>query len=257
MTKPFAQGIIFMLLTMVASPLLAERPVQAPETASHVVTGTVWKIFKHDGPSNVAYVIQVILEDVEKGEGCRKGEFLYAYAFQRKPNAPREPSAVGHSEIPKVGQRIKAWINRAGGQMEGIYPNWFKVLAPTKFSINDSDGTTVIDAADIRSYDWKTHTITLRKGLRDQLHTQFAGDLVGGHPFTLTNGKASYGGHFTTSLSSMSLDSIVINLCPLSDLKEDQIQITLGYPTSDVFTGDDLRKNQSVKDTLESLGKIR
>ena len=127
----------------------------------------------------------------------------------------------------------------------------------SSFSIEDSNGKTLIDASDIKSYDWDTHTITLRPGLRDELHTQLAGTLVGGQPFTvIANGKPSYNGSFTTSLSSSSLHSIIINLFPSPDLKKDQIQISLGYPNEDVYDGDDLRQNEAVKDALKSLGKV-
>lgn len=106
----------------------AERPPEDRDSASHILTGTVEAVFKRDGGANNEYVIALRIEKLEKGEGWEPGEVFYAYCFQRKPDAPKIPSAGGHKAVPKEGQRIRAFVHRRDGTFEGNYPNWFDVL---------------------------------------------------------------------------------------------------------------------------------
>jgi hypothetical protein len=108
---------------------LAERPKESPDSASHIVTGTVSKVFSREGKSTDEYLVQVRIDGIEKGEGYRKGGYIYAYAFRRTSDKA-EPAAAGHTSVPKEGQRIKAWIKRGSGQMEALYPDWFEALKP-------------------------------------------------------------------------------------------------------------------------------
>jgi len=132
-----------------------------------------------------------------------------------------------------------------------------------KFSIQDANGVTLIHPSDIKTYEWGTHKIQLRKGLRDELLSKLRGSLIGGAPFSVVvNDRSVYKGNFTTSLSSISLNTYVINLFPLSrsPLKDDQIQISFGYPASTFVPTlshiDDLRDSRMIKNTLESMGKL-
>ena len=109
----------------------AERPIESPEKATYIVTGTVQRVLHRETKVNDEYLVQIRIDRVEKGEGYKEGEFIYAYAFRRKPNAPLEPAARGHKAVPKEGQRIRALIKRGNGQMEALYPDWFEVLEPT------------------------------------------------------------------------------------------------------------------------------
>ena len=113
---------------------LAELPTEPRESASHIVTGTVSKVFAHDrGEASefVDYAVQIRIEGVEKGTGQRKGEAIYACAFCRKPSARKDqPGVGGHRGIPKEGQRIRAWLKYADGELGALYPKWFEVLQP-------------------------------------------------------------------------------------------------------------------------------
>ena len=104
--------------------------MEPPDKATHVVTGTVDKVFARDQGSEHQYVVQIRIDTIEKGEGCEKGGYVYVYAFKRKPDQPPQPSASGHTVIPKEGQRVRAWVKRAKGQMEARYPNGFEILDP-------------------------------------------------------------------------------------------------------------------------------
>lgn len=108
----------------------AEREVEPPDAASHVVTGSVQRVFTRSGENDREYVVQIRVDGVEKGEGYQKGDYIYAYAFKRKPDAPLEPAASGHDSVPVEGQRVRARIKRGNGLMEALYPFWYDVLEP-------------------------------------------------------------------------------------------------------------------------------
>ena len=107
---------------------MAERPKEPIEKATHIVTGTVRKVFRRNADANLEYVIQLRIESVQKGTGVEAGDYLYAYAFQRKRGAPLEPSASGHNAIPAEGHRIEVALVARQGRMEGLYPDWFTPL---------------------------------------------------------------------------------------------------------------------------------
>jgi hypothetical protein len=109
---------------------LAEREVEPAKSASHIVTGTVTTVFTHDGKENDEYLVSIRIQNIEKGDGYETGDTIFAYAYQRKADAPRVPASSGHSAVPKEGQLIKARIKRGSGKMEALYPNWFDVLQP-------------------------------------------------------------------------------------------------------------------------------
>ena len=112
------------------SDSLAERPVESIKVASHTITGTVTYVFTRDGAENHKYAVLIQIDGVEKGEGFKKNEYIYAYAYQRKADAPRVPASNGHSAIPKEGARIRAHLKQGNGLMEALYPDWFEVLPP-------------------------------------------------------------------------------------------------------------------------------
>ena len=124
--------------------------------------------------------------------------------------------------------------------------------AENNFRIVSPDGHEYITLNDIKSYDRRTHTITLVGGLRERLLKQLRSQLVGGCPFQVMAGeRLLYEGNFTTSLSSISLDTPVINLNPIvPDLTDEQIQVTLGYPTQEFFRNCDPRETAGLTAAL-------
>jgi hypothetical protein len=79
---------------------------------------------------------------------------------------------------------------------------------------------------------------------------------VSGLPFVVCVGaERIYTGAFWTPLSSLSYDGVVI-LQPLStDTKH--IQIELGYPAPEAFTGNDPRADPRITHALEVAGKFK
>jgi hypothetical protein len=132
-----------------------------------------------------------------------------------------------------------------------------------ELDIRDHDGEVIIPADKIKSYDWATHTITLQPGAKPALANDplLAGQkLVSGVPFSVClDGKAIYGGVFTTSASSRSFSTPVIVYLPIAydaTILKDGIRIQLGYPTEEFFKGDDPRNDKRIKDALRAAGKL-
>ena len=125
-------------------------------------------------------------------------------------------------------------------------------------TLRDGNGAVLIADDDIASNDDETHIVTLAGGVREELSNRLASQLVGGLPFELyADGSLCYTGNLTTFLSSTSLDTVAIDLHG-AGLGDDQIQISLGYPTPNCFAGDgDPRNNEAVVAVLKSLGKIK
>lgn len=111
-----------------AAPIYAERPPESQDDATHVVVGTVEGVFSADRRSQVDYVVKIVVEKVERGDGVQPGDAFYVECFQRKRNAPRIPAAYGHSSVPREEERIRAYVIRDGSRCEGIYKDWYTAV---------------------------------------------------------------------------------------------------------------------------------
>ena len=130
----------------------------------------------------------------------------------------------------------------------------WKVQAKVEsFAILSADGSPLIAKNDIVAYAWKNHTLTLKRGVRQRLGKRLLNRLAGGYEFEVTaDGQRFYRGMLTTSESSRSFSTPIINLNPLDKtLTENQIRIDLGYPSSKFFKGDDPRDANAIKRSLE------
>ncbi len=128
--------------------------------------------------------------------------------------------------------------------------------APRDFAIYlTRDGETpVISMEDIVSYTWEVHEIRLTEAAFAKVMALRVP--VQGLPFVArVDGRQVYAGAFWTPLSSMAFNGVTI-LLPLG-AQEPVIRIELGYPGSDLFTGDDPRFNLRVRKALERAGKLR
>ena len=120
----------FFLFFAIAATIFAEKIPEKREDASHVIVGTVKEIYKSDNGEHTSYIVLIKIETVEKGKGYKEGEFLYASCFKRKPirTILLVPGTSGHKSVPARGERIRAFINKADGLMEGVYPEWYDLL---------------------------------------------------------------------------------------------------------------------------------
>src|SRR5262245_38253180 len=103
---------------------------------------------------------------------------------------------------------------------------------PHSFRIVTRDGHTALDADDLVAYAWDSHTLRLRPGVRDRLRRDHLAGLVHGVPFAVVaDGARCYDGVLTTSASSATQSTAVINLVPITEeVGEDELAITLGFP---------------------------
>ncbi len=108
---------------------LAERVPERREDAALVVRADVKAVFGKDrgdglGETHTDFVVQLQVEAVEKGRGAKPGETLYAHCFQRTRNALIPlPGMAGHNQVPKPGERIRAYLNNHSGVYEFAYPD--------------------------------------------------------------------------------------------------------------------------------------
>jgi len=115
----------------------------------------------------------------------------------------------------------------------------------------------IIASDDIISYNKANHMIELTSAAYTRVQQLFQMTVgVDGTPFVVCVGKERiYSGGFWTPLSSLSYDGVVI-MQPW-DTKEPTIQIVLGYPTPNFFTGNDPRSDPRIMDTLEQANKLK
>ncbi len=111
----------------------------------------------------------------------------------------------------------------------------------------------IIALDDIVSYDWETHEIKLT-----ELAFEKIGDLeLVGSAFVVCVDRVSiYAGAFFAMHISRTYDGIVI-LCPLTEDESRTIQIQLGYPWTQHFSGEDPRSDPVILDALEKAGKLK
>jgi hypothetical protein len=115
----------------------------------------------------------------------------------------------------------------------------------------------VVSNDDVVSYDKATHTIELTSEAYIRVQRIFPMPVkADGIPFVVCVGKERiYFGAFMTTVSSISYDGIVIGQ-PLKT-EPTTIQITLGYPGQDVFTGNDPRADSRIMKALEQQNKLK
>ena len=118
-------------LVIGAGHATASRPPERREKANYIVAGTVTAVYTRNpkGPGYRSYIVEMTIDEVEKGAGLRKGATFRAYCYQRTEGAGGlEFDSAGHTAVPQEGQRIKAFVNANNGRNEGVYQNWFDVI---------------------------------------------------------------------------------------------------------------------------------
>jgi hypothetical protein len=109
------------------------RPIESREQADYVISGLVTAVYGRETTGYRDYVIEIRVEQVEKGASIARGDTFRAFCYQRKEGkGGLEFDTAGHDTVPKEGQRVKAFVNRAGGRNEGVYPDWIEVVRDAK-----------------------------------------------------------------------------------------------------------------------------
>jgi hypothetical protein len=115
----------------------------------------------------------------------------------------------------------------------------------------------ILSLADITAYTWETHEMELTPSAYARLaELQFSAKRGAGWPFVICVGSERvYGGAFWTSYSSAVFGGIVIDVYPAEKYRP--VRIQLGYPSAEWFTGEDLRSDPRIFQSLEEAGKLR
>jgi hypothetical protein len=135
-------------------------------------------------------------------------------------------------------------------------------LTGTEFSTMDIDqvrleSVPLISSQDIVSYDINSHSIELTPEAYKRFQQTYPMPVeVSGIPFIVCVGSQRiYTGALWTPVSSISYDGVVI-MEPW-EANQTVIQITLGYPVLQVFTGSDPRADPRIIRALEQDNKLK
>ncbi len=115
----------------------------------------------------------------------------------------------------------------------------------------------LLTTADIASYDQSFHAINLTDEAYQRMLAVFAAGMpMSGVPFVIvSNGERIYAGAFWSMASSLSYDGVAI-IEPLDPFNS-PLYITLGYPGSDFFTGQDPRDDARLMQALDDAGLLK
>jgi hypothetical protein len=115
------------------------------------------------------------------------------------------------------------------------------------------EDTPILSVDDIVAYSRETHEIELTASAYERIGQLEAP--VDGIPFVVCVGRDPiYLGAFWPLYSSLIFDGVVIEV-PLMD--EPVIQITLGYPSSPFFGGEDPRSDPRILQALAQAGRLK
>jgi len=112
----------------------------------------------------------------------------------------------------------------------------------------------IITISDIITYDAQEHELILTVSAFERIYQLDVP--TGGKSFIVCVDKAPiYWGAFWVHWSSLSFDGVTI-WKPLSLEEPNVIRLELGYPSSELYTGEDPRSNPVVIESLEQAGKL-
>jgi hypothetical protein len=134
---------------------------------------------------------------------------------------------------------------------------WFKAR-DSQLCLRDDAGRLLVSSDEIEAYDWKTHTIVLRKGIGEHLRSVRLGPKPRlTHPFAMCIGvKPIYRGQFVSILSSQSVDEVCIVRESVLEENPDHLGLDLGYASAKLFNPDP-RGDERIKAALEEAKKLK
>lgn len=105
------------------------RPIEKRENTDYIISGMVTSVYTRETTGYRDYIVEIKVELVEKGAGIRQGDSFRTFCYQRKEGkGGLEFDTPGHNIVPREGQRVRAFINWAGGRNEGVYPDWIDII---------------------------------------------------------------------------------------------------------------------------------
>jgi hypothetical protein len=141
-------AVVAALAAVFGKSASAEKPNMAPQAlrkvATHIVVGEVKAIYSRvvrEGDWEVRkFVAEVIVEDVEKGDGVAKGSLAYVRYWQTwwlgRPNEI-PPGTGGHRGVPKEGDHVRIYLarNAYDGFTDDNKDGGFNVIGSNGFEV--------------------------------------------------------------------------------------------------------------------------
>ncbi len=130
-------------------PAAAERPpldaAGLDAESTHVLTGTVKAVYSRDVQSNLygagtvetQSVLEIEVEAVEKGDGVKPRDVVYARCWQLKKRGVDglRPGPSGHF-VPAEGARVRAYLARGKYPPTGQNDNGLAVVYPNGIELS-------------------------------------------------------------------------------------------------------------------------
>ena len=97
---------VFMLFVVSAfsvRPAHAARAAQKREKADYVLSGLVFAVYSHETQGYNNYIVEIKVENVEKGDGIKKGDYFRAFCYQprREESSRCLMTTMGTRSFPK------------------------------------------------------------------------------------------------------------------------------------------------------------
>ena len=135
--------VLAVMVATLASAAVAPRgPKDMKKDASHVVVGTVQKVFMHQevvkefggAEARTTYISQIKIESVEKGAGVSKDDVVYVKTWKHKWQGPGlpPPGNTGHWHVPKKGERVQVYYSSLKGLNHVLLQSGMKAMPKTK-----------------------------------------------------------------------------------------------------------------------------
>jgi hypothetical protein len=115
-----------------------QKPDQLRKGATHIVVGKVTGIYSsttaRGDQALTTSVAQIEIENLEKGNGLKAGELVYAryWKWGWVGKGPIPPGATdGHYSVPKGGDRVRVYLEQKFKKDSGydvLFPNGFEIL---------------------------------------------------------------------------------------------------------------------------------
>jgi hypothetical protein len=120
--------LLLAIIVTAALPVAAcaERYPEDRKTAAVILRGRVETIDETWTLEHDHYRIRLRVEEVERGPAIAPGDTLTIACF-RGHRLPI-PGMAGHSSIPDLGDRIRAFVRPSGAKWVGNYPDWYDLL---------------------------------------------------------------------------------------------------------------------------------
>jgi hypothetical protein len=137
----------FLAALGLAAESLAERAPDKRSEATHVILGTVERVYLREKEDTRYYLVEIAIEKIEKGEGFKPGGTFYVGCYLWTPDyykgkkltaKERKQLAfrgAAYNGVPREGERVRVYAkhqaryaNGRPGKYDGIYPNWYEVV---------------------------------------------------------------------------------------------------------------------------------